>query len=127
MRGEELFDAGDDWPAPYALALRVERFIPFRSEHPRQRRQPTAQESPFKIIPAEILLAVLALDPARGLLRALQDRLLLLSQRLLAGLASWRFLVIQDPKVKETVGALYKRAWDEQVARGVEQVNRPLV
>ena len=33
----------------------------------------------------------------------------------------------RDPKVKETVGALYKRAWDEQVARGVEQVNRPLV
>ena len=28
----------------------------------------------------------------------------------------WRFLVIRDPKVKETVGALYKRAWDEQVA-----------
>ena len=28
----------------------------------------------------------------------------------------WRFLVIHDPKVKETVGALYKRAWDEQVA-----------
>ena len=39
----------------------------------------------------------------------------------------WCFLVIRDPKVKETVGALYKRAWDEQVARGVEQVNRPLV
>ena len=28
----------------------------------------------------------------------------------------WHFLVIRDPKVKETVGALYKRAWDEQVA-----------
>jgi nitroreductase len=28
----------------------------------------------------------------------------------------WRFLVIRDPKVKEPVGALYKRAWDEQVA-----------
>jgi nitroreductase len=28
----------------------------------------------------------------------------------------WRFLVIRDPMVKETVGALYKRAWDEQVA-----------
>jgi nitroreductase len=28
----------------------------------------------------------------------------------------WRFLVIRDPKVKETIGALYKRAWDEQVA-----------
>ena len=28
----------------------------------------------------------------------------------------WRFLVIRDAKVKETVGALYKRAWDEQVA-----------
>ena len=28
----------------------------------------------------------------------------------------WRFLVIRDTKVKETVGALYKRAWDEQVA-----------
>ena len=27
----------------------------------------------------------------------------------------WRFLVIRDPKVKETVGALYKRARDEQV------------
>lgn len=28
----------------------------------------------------------------------------------------WRFLVIRDPKVNETVGAYYKRAWDEQVA-----------
>jgi nitroreductase len=28
----------------------------------------------------------------------------------------WRLLVIRDPKVKETAGALYKRAWDEQVA-----------
>ena len=28
----------------------------------------------------------------------------------------WRFLVIRDPKVRETVGALYKCAWDEQVA-----------
>jgi nitroreductase len=28
----------------------------------------------------------------------------------------WRFLVVRDPKVKETVGACYKRAWDEQVA-----------
>src|ERR1700756_4826931 len=27
-----------------------------------------------------------------------------------------RFLVFRDPKVKEAVGALYKRAWDEQVA-----------
>jgi nitroreductase len=25
----------------------------------------------------------------------------------------WRFLVVRDPKVKETVGAYYKRAWDE--------------
>src|SRR4051812_36084120 len=28
----------------------------------------------------------------------------------------WRFVVIRDSKVKETVGALYKHAWDEQVA-----------
>src|ERR1700739_4414949 len=28
----------------------------------------------------------------------------------------WRFLVIRDPKIKETVGALYKHAWNEQVA-----------
>src|SRR6516165_2637950 len=28
----------------------------------------------------------------------------------------WRFLVIRDPKIKETVGVYYKRAWDEQVA-----------
>jgi len=27
-----------------------------------------------------------------------------------------RYLVIRDTKIKETVGALYKRAWDEQVA-----------
>ena len=27
----------------------------------------------------------------------------------------WRFLVIRDPKIKQTLGALYKRAWDEQV------------
>jgi nitroreductase len=28
----------------------------------------------------------------------------------------WRFLVVRDTKIKETVGAYYKRAWDEQVA-----------
>ena len=28
-------------------------------------------------------------------------------------LQPWRFLVVRDPKVKEAVGALYKRAWDE--------------
>ena len=28
----------------------------------------------------------------------------------------WRFLVIRDSKIKATIGALYKRAWDEQVA-----------
>src|SRR6266850_4186474 len=28
----------------------------------------------------------------------------------------WRFLVIRDPKIKETVGAYYERARDEQVA-----------
>jgi nitroreductase len=28
----------------------------------------------------------------------------------------WRFLVIRDPKVKQTVGAYYKQAWDEVVA-----------
>jgi nitroreductase len=27
----------------------------------------------------------------------------------------WRFLVIRDPGIKATVGALYKRAWDQQV------------
>jgi nitroreductase len=38
----------------------------------------------------------------------------------------WRFLVVRHPKVKETLGALYKRAWDEQVAHGIGAVNRPL-
>src|SRR5437588_3112554 len=28
----------------------------------------------------------------------------------------WRFLLIRDPKVKQTVGAYYKRTWDEVVA-----------
>ena len=28
----------------------------------------------------------------------------------------WRFLVIKDAAIKDTVGAYYKRAWDEQVA-----------
>src|SRR5829696_5000383 len=28
----------------------------------------------------------------------------------------WRFLAIKDPSIKQTVGALYKRAWDEVVA-----------
>ena len=28
----------------------------------------------------------------------------------------WRFLVITDAEIKRTVGAYYKRAWDEQVA-----------
>jgi nitroreductase len=28
----------------------------------------------------------------------------------------WRFLVVRDQKIKKTIGALYKRVWDEQVA-----------
>src|SRR5260370_21759299 len=28
----------------------------------------------------------------------------------------WRFLVIRDPKIKQTVGGFYKRTWDEVVA-----------
>src|SRR5947199_1242853 len=28
----------------------------------------------------------------------------------------WRFLVIRDAKIKQTVGAYYKRAWDDVVA-----------
>src|SRR6201993_4642954 len=28
----------------------------------------------------------------------------------------WRFLVVRDPKVKQTVGAYYKRTWDEVVS-----------
>src|SRR6516164_4268239 len=28
----------------------------------------------------------------------------------------WRFLVIRDAEIKRTVGAYYKRAWDEQAA-----------
>jgi nitroreductase len=28
----------------------------------------------------------------------------------------WRFLVVQDQEIKRTVGAFYKRAWDEVVA-----------
>jgi nitroreductase len=28
----------------------------------------------------------------------------------------WRFLVVNDPAIKETVGAYYKRTWDEVVA-----------
>src|SRR5713226_4500611 len=28
----------------------------------------------------------------------------------------WRFLVIRDTQIKQTVGAYYKRAWEEQVA-----------
>jgi nitroreductase len=28
----------------------------------------------------------------------------------------WRFLVIKDPKIKQAVGAYYKRAWDEIVS-----------
>ena len=27
----------------------------------------------------------------------------------------WRFLLIRDAKIKETVGGYYKRAWDERV------------
>jgi nitroreductase len=37
----------------------------------------------------------------------------------------WRFLVIRDPKIKQTVGAYHKRAWDEQVATRIALVNRP--
>jgi hypothetical protein len=33
----------------------------------------------------------------------------------------------QDAAIKQTVGAYYKRAWDEQVARGIGLATRPLV
>jgi hypothetical protein len=36
----------------------------------------------------------------------------------------WRFLVIKDAEIKRTVGALYKRAWDEQVAPRYRAVAR---
>jgi nitroreductase len=36
----------------------------------------------------------------------------------------WRFLVIRDPKVKQTVGAYYKRAWDEVVSRDTARASR---
>jgi nitroreductase len=29
----------------------------------------------------------------------------------------WRFLVVKDPAIQQTIGAYYKRAWDEVVAR----------
>src|SRR4051794_5624096 len=38
----------------------------------------------------------------------------------------WRFLVVRDPKVKETIGALYKRAWDKQVAPRYRSGEPPL-
>src|SRR5207237_7212256 len=28
----------------------------------------------------------------------------------------WRFLVVRDPEIKKTVGAYYKRTWDEVVS-----------
>ena len=28
----------------------------------------------------------------------------------------WRFLVVRDPEIKKTIGAYYKRAWDEVVS-----------
>ena len=33
-----------------------------------------------------------------------------------ANMQRWRFLVIKDPAIKQTVGAFYKRAFDEQAA-----------
>jgi nitroreductase len=38
----------------------------------------------------------------------------------------WRFLVIRDPKVKETIGALYKRAWMSRLRLGIVPGNPPL-
>src|SRR5438045_681371 len=28
----------------------------------------------------------------------------------------WRFLVVRDPEIKKTIGAYYKRAWDEVIS-----------
>jgi nitroreductase len=36
----------------------------------------------------------------------------------------WRFLVIRDPKVKQTIGAYYKRAWDEVVSLVIVLANQ---
>jgi len=39
----------------------------------------------------------------------------------------WHFLLVHDQKVKESIGALYKRAWDEQVGPRYPRPDRGLI
>jgi len=39
----------------------------------------------------------------------------------------WRFLVIKDAGIKQTVGACYKRAWASRLRRVIVLASRPLV
>src|SRR5579862_2783674 len=67
-------------PPPVIGSLGVQRFVPFGACHPSKRRKFAAYHSPFKIIPPEILFAVLSLDSSSGFSRFSKNRLLCFGQ-----------------------------------------------
>jgi nitroreductase len=79
---------------PYAAANTADLFEIMRTTRSMRRRKP--DPVPNELIRKILEAAVCA--PSGG------------------NMQQWRFLVIRDAKVKETVGAYYKRAWDERVA-----------
>jgi hypothetical protein len=54
----------------------VQRFFPLGTEHPRERGHSTAKEAPLKVVPAQVVAAVLCLDARSRSFRCFQDRLL---------------------------------------------------
>lgn len=62
------------------ILLCIKGFVPLSAQDPGKSRHSATQESPLKIVPSQVLLAILIFDLLCCLLRLLQDRLLFLSQ-----------------------------------------------
>ncbi len=81
-------------PTPDAVSSTADLFEIMRTTRSMRRLKPDP-------VPAELVRKILeagVLAPSGG------------------NMQRWRFLVVRDPAVKRTVGAYYKRAWDEVVA-----------
>lgn len=83
--------------ALFERSLGVQRLIPFGTHHPGERGQPAAEEAPFEVIPAEVLLAVLPFDSSRRSSCAFEDRFLFFRQRIRAGLDAIKPVLVSVP------------------------------
>ena len=83
------------------------------SEHAMAETTPTATDL-FEIIRTTRSMRRLKPDPVPGeLIRKILEAGVCAASG--GNMQRWRFLVIRDANIKQTVGAYYKRAWEEQV------------